>query len=131
MEYILKHTGDKIGIVGSVLCLIHCLIAPFIALTGTALAGHWHGGHGLWNLDYIFVIVNGFAVYYATRQVAVKYVKWLLWFAFTVFSVSLLLESEMEVFHWISYAGSFLLIAGHILNIYTARACKQATCKVS
>jgi len=131
MEYILKHTGDKIGIAGSILCLIHCLIAPFIAISGTALASHWHGGDSVWRLDYIFLIISGAAVYYATRHVADKYLKVFLWLSFFVFSGSLLLESKGEIFHWLSYVGSFMLIAGHFWNIYSSRTCKEGTCKVS
>lgn len=131
MDYILKHTGDKVGIVGSVLCLIHCLAAPFVAITGTALADHWHAGDGVFSLDHLFIIVNGFAVYFATKHVAAKIVKWILWFAFALFATSLLLESKGEIFHWLSYVASFLLIGGHLFNIYTCRASKGSACKVS
>lgn len=127
----MKHTGDKIGIIGSVLCLIHCLVAPLVVISGTALAGHWHGGEGIWRLDFIFLIISGFAVYYTTRQMVAPNIKRFLWLSFFIFSASILLESKSEIFHWLSYIGSIMLIGGHFWNIYSCRTCNSTTCKVS
>jgi hypothetical protein len=58
--------ADYIGILGSVLCIIHCLLMPALAF-GSSYASH-HEHVGMLSLDYFFILINGIAVYYATRN---------------------------------------------------------------
>lgn len=108
--------ADYIGILGSVLCIIHCLLVPALAF-GSSVATH-HTHVGLLSLDYLFIIVNGVAVYYATREHRSLPIRLLLWSALMLFSVSLIFENKHAAFSWLGYAGSGLLIIGHLINLY-------------
>ncbi|GHB58422.1 MerC domain-containing protein [Persicitalea jodogahamensis] len=106
--------ADYVGIVGSVLCLIHCLITPALAIGGS-LSVHDHPAGGL--LNYFFILFNGIAVYFATRDHKIPVLRLFLWSAFVLFSCSLLLETHNPAFHLMGYLGSALLILGHVYNL--------------
>lgn len=112
--------ADYIGITGSVLCIIHCIITPIIAVSSSLLFKD-SLAEGMHLLGYVFILVNGVAVYYATRQGHTAKLNKFLWAAFALFATSILLEEANEVFHYLGYLGSFLLIVGHSLNLYLCR----------
>lgn len=108
--------ADYVGIAGSVLCLVHCLVTPALALGGSLSASaHDHGTGGL--LNYFFILFNGIAVYFATRDHKTPALRIFLWASFALFSGSLLLESHSHAFQFMGYAGSAFLILGHLYNL--------------
>ncbi len=112
--------ADYFGIAGSVLCIIHCIVTPLLAVSSSL----WMKDDliaGLHLMNYLFIAVNGIAVYFATRHAHAPWLNRLLWAAFSIFSVSLLLEESNELFHYTSYVGSALLIIAHGLNLYFCR----------
>jgi MerC mercury resistance protein len=112
-----SHKADYIGITGSVLCLIHCLVTPVLLLTSAVLRqdvllrASWH------SLDYVFIGVNVVAVFFATRHSTNPGIRLSLWGFLGVFAGSLLLEERSAVFAWVGYAASFGLIITHLVNI--------------
>jgi len=122
--------ADYIGILGSVLCIVHCVAMPVLAL-GSSF-GHEHHAHiGFVSLDYFFILVNAVAVYFATRDHKSLFVKVLLWSALLIFAISLIFEEQNIIFQWLGYAGSALLIAGHLINLYICQIASQTKLKVS
>jgi len=112
--------ADYIGITGSILCIIHCIVTPVLTVSSSLLLKDTlHEGMHL--LGYIFILINGAAVYYATRHSHSSRLNRFLWAAFGVFAASIVLEEVNEVFHYTGYLGSFLLIVGHSLNLYICR----------
>jgi hypothetical protein len=109
--------ADYIGIAGSILCILHCLIVPALAFSSTLAHSH-HVNTGLISLDYFFILVNGLAVFYATRDHKSLSLRIFLWGALSLFAVSLIFEHQYQVFTWLGYVGSGLLIIGHLINIY-------------
>ena len=112
----LSRKADYIGITGSVLCIIHCLITPILLVTSSALQ-HSALRIGYLSLDYVFIGVNIIAVYFATRHYAPLSIKRSLWGFLTLFSIALLLEDTAPVFQYIAYAASAGLVITHLLNI--------------
>ncbi len=108
--------ADYVGIAGSALCLVHCLVTPALALGSTFSAPH-QASIGFLGLDFFFILINGAAVYLATREHRIPALRAFLWFSFALFSVSLLLEHQNEAFHLLGYLGSALLIGGHLYNL--------------
>lgn len=120
--------SDWLGMSASGLCAIHCAITPLLfaakpALTST-LGEHAHG-HGWWSfLDYLFLAVSFLAVWYSARHTTHVTLKWVLWAAWGVFAVGLLLEQfEMTFGQWLMYAGSFALVIGHMKNYQHCQNC--------
>lgn len=111
--------ADYIGVAGSVLCLVHCLITPALALGSSLSINHHAAGSGL---NFVFILVNGLAVYFATREHRSPALRLFLWASFALFSVSLLLEHNMAGFRILGYVASGLLIAGHLYNLIYCRA---------
>ncbi|GAB3950421.1 hypothetical protein GCM10028805_28420 [Spirosoma harenae] len=113
---ILSRKADYIGITGSVLCIIHCLITPILLLTSSVLQNSTLRV-GYLSLDYVFIVVNFIAVYFATRHYALPVIKRSLWGFLTLFSVALLLEETAPIFEYIAYMASAGLVVSHLLNI--------------
>lgn len=112
----LSRKADYIGITGSVLCIIHCLITPVLLVTSSALQ-HSTLRIGYLSLDYVFIGVNIIAVYFATRHYAPVFIKRSLWGFLTLFSIALLLEDTDPIFEYLAYAASAGLVITHLLNI--------------
>lgn len=128
-----SHTHNKadyIGILGSVLCIVHCLAMPALAF-GSSF-GHDHHAHvGFLSLDYFFILINAAAVYFATRGHKSLLVKLLLWGALLIFAVSLIFEEQHVAFQWLGYFASALLITGHLINVYLCQFASRLKFKVS
>lgn len=115
--------ADYIGVAGSVLCLVHCLITPALALGSSLSIDHHAAGGGL---DFVFILVNGLAVFFATRDHRSPALRLFLWGSLALFSVSLLLEHNNDGFRILGYVGSGLLILGHLYNLIYCRTSRVA-----
>lgn len=113
---LLSRKADYVGITGSVLCLIHCLLTPVLLMT-TAVMRDEHLRVGFLSLDYVFIGVNIVAVYFATRSDVSLAVKRALWGFLFLFTVAILLEDVDEAFHLLGYAASAGLVVTHLVNI--------------
>ncbi len=113
---LLSRKADYIGITGSVLCIIHCLITPVLLMTTTVLQDE-KLRVGYLSLDYVFIAVNVLAVYSATRHYASPLVKRSLWGFLALFTISLLLEDTSPAFQYLAYAASAGLVMTHLVNI--------------
>ncbi|WP_128548762.1 MerC domain-containing protein [Larkinella soli] len=116
----LDRKADYIGISGSVLCVIHCLITPFLLVSSSFLADD-AVRVGYLSLDYVFIGVNILAVYFATRHFASPAVRVGLWSFLVLFAVAILLEDFSETFEYLGYAASFGLMSMHLINIRNHR----------
>ncbi|MBD2703014.1 MerC domain-containing protein [Spirosoma sp. BT702] len=113
---ILERKADYIGITGSVLCIIHCLITPMLLMT-TSFFQDDQLRIGFLSLDYVFIIVNIIAVYFATRHYAPLGIKRALWGFLILFAFAIVLEDVNEIFEYLGYAASAGLVVTHLLNI--------------
>ena len=113
---ILSRKADYIGITGSVLCIIHCLITPILLLTSSVFQNSTLRV-GYLSLDYVFIGVNIVAVYFATRHYAAPAIKRGLWGFLALFTVALLLEDVAPFFEYLAYAASAGLVITHLINI--------------
>ena len=112
----LSRKADYIGITGSVLCIIHCLVTP-VLLVSSSLLQDSPLRAGYLSLDYVFIGINIVAVYFATRHVVSVPIKRSLWGFLTLFSIALVLEHTIPVFRYVAYAASAGLVISHLVNI--------------
>lgn len=113
---LLSRKADYVGITGSVLCIIHCLVTPVLLMT-TAVLHDEHLRVGYLSLDYAFIGVNIIAVYFATKSASSPAIRKALWGFVALFAVGILLEDAGPAFRLIGYAASAGLIMTHLLNI--------------
>jgi hypothetical protein len=114
-----SHKADYVGITGSVLCLIHCLITPVLLVTSTLLNDELVRTSYL-SLDYVFIAVNIVAVYTATRHAPAN-IRTSLWGFLTLFAVCIVLEDVSPVFEYAAYVASLGLVGSHLHNIWYCR----------
>lgn len=112
--------ADYLGITGSVLCIIHCLITPLLVITSTLLT-HNSLRVGFLSLDYLFILINIGAVWSASRQASTR-IRGALWAFLSLFAIGLLLEDIHEGFEYVAYAASLGLVITHLINIRQCRA---------
>jgi hypothetical protein len=114
--HLLRRKADYIGITGSVLCIIHCLITPLLLMTSTLLTDHTLR-IGYLSLDYVFIGVNAVAVYFATRHHTSPLIKRALWSFLLLFAIAIILEDVSDLFEYAGYAASLGLVITHLVNI--------------
>lgn len=119
MVHLLQKRADLIGITGSVLCIIHCLITPVLIMTSTLLQ-HDTLRLGFLSLDYLFIGVNVVAVWSASRHTSSTIARFL-WLFLGLFATGLLLEEVHQGFEYLAYAASLGLVITHLLNIRYCR----------
>ena len=112
--------SDKIGALASTLCLIHCIITPFIFIVQSSSIAccssttpNWWGV-----IDYIFLVVSFFAIYDATKTTTSKWMKPSLWISWILLALIIINEKAQ----WISlnkhliYIPAITLIVLHFYN---------------
>lgn len=111
----LSRKADYIGITGSILCVLHCLITPVLLMTSAVMQDKTLR-FGYLSLDYIFIGINLAAVYFATHH-AQPIIRKALWGFMSVFAVAILLENQTPAFAYLAYAASAGLVVTHLINI--------------
>jgi hypothetical protein len=117
----MRQKADFLGISGSILCIVHCLVTPFLVMAGT-FSGAEAIKMGFLSLDYAFILVNIFAVYHATKHHSTLRIRASLWGFLVLFTCAILLEEQHQVFEYLGYAASIGLVVSHIVNL---RYCQQ------
>lgn len=116
---LLTQKADYVGITGSVLCIIHCLITPILVMSSTLL-NHDAIRVGFLSLDYLFIGVNMVAVWSASRHTS-RRIALTLWDFLLLFAAGLLLEAAHAWFAYLAYAASLGLVITHLANISYCR----------
>ena len=125
--------ADQIGISGSAICLVHCILTSGIMILSTT-ASHLHCGHhhshelDLWGfIDLSMIFISGIAVYFASKKAHAPILKNLMWFSYLIYAITM--SSKFAGFEpvWltiISYLASFLLIGAHLYNLKHGHSCE-------
>lgn len=117
---------DLIGILASSLCLIHCVITPFLFLSNFLIVSQTSGGKQevllLWKvLEFGFLILSIWAIYRVTRQKKSVWISFAMYTAWIFLALSVLLElSDVHFFEeqpkYIAAAVLIILHLNHILK---------------
>ena len=102
-------SSDWLGMASASLCMIHCLLTPFLVLGASQIAW-WHDITGL------FLVLSAVAVWLSTRQGTHTGIKTLIWVSFALLALCVIGEAYWEPFHEISYLASLGLVIGHLWN---------------
>ena len=132
-QLLIHQKSDILGTAASALCLVHCVVTPFLFATHASFLEDHHG-HPIWwgFLDILFITFSMFAVYWSsktTSKTVVRYAFWLSW----MFLLVVILNEKLKLFPLsedIIYMPSLALIGLHIYNRKYCK-CKNDTCCVS
>ena len=119
--------SDKIGVFTSILCLIHCLAAPFLYLLvgKSSQINTWYG-----SIDIVLITVSFIAIYRSARLSARRYMQ----IGFYTLWILLLTSVLNERVHWIkipdffTYVFSIGLAIWHMLNRRFCLCDKKSCC---
>lgn len=126
MERISLKNPDLLGVVASSLCLIHCVLTPFLFLSSVLIVISPDGNEGeiplIWNaVEIVFLILSFWSVRQATRQNSHP------WIGFGLYMSWLILATTV-LFEWIDvhflgdslkYVAVVVLIILHLYNNFT------------
>lgn len=122
---------DTIGSLASSLCLIHCIITPFIFITQACTMSCCADAPIWWqSFDYIFLIISFFAIYKSTQtsnKLEIKIALWLTWIVFFI----LILNKPMQIFYInnnFTYAAGILLAILHLYNLKYCQCSDKDCC---
>ena len=121
---------DSIGVMASGLCLIHCLATPFLFMAKTCAVSCCASAPIWWVLiDYLFLFVSFFAVYWSTLSTSNRLIKFALWLSWFLLSF-VLINEQMQ---WVAipryaiHLPAFAFVSLHIYNIKYCQ-CKETQC---
>lgn len=128
----LRSTSDSLGILASSLCLVHCLVTPFLFLAqaGSIIS---EGIHPFWwkSLDFIFLGLSFIAVYRTTQTTANKKIKYLFWIFWALLFVIVVNEKLglLPIAEEVMYVVTISLVGLHIYNQKYCMCKNEKCCK--
>ncbi len=122
--------SDVLGILSSSLCLIHCLITPFIFIAQVEMQSYSNGWSFWWTImNFKFIILSFFAVYFSTKNTSKKNIRPFFWVFWGLLSLATINE-EFELYHIpevYTYAPAVALILTHFYSLKYCQ-CKNDAC---
>ncbi len=121
---------DIFGMLVSILCLIHCLITPliFVVQACTSTSSCCDDTPIWWSsIDYIFIMISFFAIYWANKTTTKNWMKYSLWVSW-IFLSFVVLNEKMEWIYLmkeISYIPALVLVG---LHVYNRNYCQKSEC---
>lgn len=118
------NNSDGLGALASTLCLIHCLITPFIFVVQSCAASCCASAPGWWLFfDYFFLAISFYAIFKSTKTTQSNFMKYLLWsFWFLLFC--LIVNESIQVLIINKNVLYFNAIALSSLHIYNLKYCQ-------
>jgi hypothetical protein len=108
--------SDYIGIASASLCVVHCVITPFLILFFTNTVW-WE------KFSYFFLLLSFISAFQATEHSKNRKILSLIWCSFALLAIGIIFEDDFPKLEIISYLASLCLIIGHILNIRYCKKC--------
>ena len=120
----LTNNSDFFGFLTCSLCLVHCISTPLILLSLSSLNTKLSMSYSWWsNLDYVFLLISFFMVYFSTQITTVKRMKYFFWLSW--FSLLLIIINEKTELYGFSEYVNYLTITGlSLLHLFNLKYCK-------
>lgn len=118
------NNSDGLGALASTLCLIHCLITPFIFVVQSCAASCCASAPAWWLFfDYFFLTISFFSIRRSTQTSQSETIKYALRTCW-VLLLSLILNESIEIFLISKNILYFIAILLASLHIYNLRYCQ-------
>ena len=130
MKLIIRNS-DRIGVVSSTLCMMHCFATPFLFLSQTSLIFMRVDLTISWYMiNFIFLIVSFIAIYYSVKNSSNKFIKIFLYIFWTILTGLIINETVefLSIPETPTYLSAFSLICLHIYNLNFCRCDNDECC---
>jgi len=117
---LIRSKSDLVGSAASVLCAVHCAVTPLLFVAQScSVAACCDSGPTWWSsIDYVFIAITFFAVYYSAKRTSKAWMKYSLFGSWVLLSL-LVVNEKVSLFPiadlW-KYLSALLLIALHLFN---------------
>ena len=121
---------DISGAIASSLCVVHCLLTPFLFLSNGLLYTWFDKTPFLWsNLDFIFIFISFVAIHRSTQSTSKVFMKYALWISWVCLFFFLLNEKILllGIPGYLTYIAATSLSSLHIYNLKFCQ-CKSGNC---
>jgi hypothetical protein len=111
---------DKVGIIASTLCMIHCIATPFLFLAKSCSASCCEASPKWWSsLDFLFLLISFFAIYQSSKNSTKNWIKYAMWTSWALLLAALLNEKihPFTLFEYAIYFPALMLVVLHIYNL--------------
>ena len=128
----MKISADNIGMASTSLCLVHCILTPFIFIAQACAASCCAESPVWWRaIDFLFLVISFTAVYFAAKNSSKRWVKIALYLLFAFLSFFIINEhaGSLQLNRIFLYTPAFLLFALHLYNKKYCQ-CKDECCTV-
>ena len=116
--------ADNIGVLASSLCLIHCIVTPFIFIAQSCTASCCETSPLWWQwIDYGFLGISFFAVYRSTQTTSKNFMKPALWISWSILFISIINE-RLNFFMAPEMFMNVAAINLVILHLYNLKYCQ-------
>ncbi|MDO5974064.1 MerC domain-containing protein [Flavivirga jejuensis] len=115
---------DNIGAIASTLCLIHCIVTPFIFIVQSCSITCCSATPTWWKfIDYFFLIISFFAIYRSTQTTSKKWIKPSLWLSWSLLFF-IIINEKTAWYPLHEYFIYFPALALIILHLYNKKYCQ-------
>lgn len=112
-------SADNIGMASSSLCLVHCMITPFVFIAQACTLSCCAESPSWWKaIDFLFLAISFIAVFFAAKSTSKQWVKIAFYILFVLLSFFILNEhiGNLQLTRLLLYIPAFLLFALHLYN---------------
>ena len=123
MKLIIRNS-DRIGVVSSGLCMLHCFATPFLFLSQSSLIFISVDFTLTWFiLNYVFLFTSFIAIYHSVKNSTNRFIRIFLYLFWVVLS-GLIINESLEIFSIPEAATYFSASSLICLHIYNLRYCR-------
>jgi len=126
----MKINADNMGMASTSLCLVHCLLTPFVFIAQACAVGCCAESPVWWRaVDFLFLVISFAAVYFAAKSSSKRWVKVAFYVLFAMLFLFIVNEhaGSLQLHRIFLYTPAFLLFALHLYNKKNCR-CENECC---
>ena len=125
--------SNTIGVLSSLLCMIHCIATPFLFLAAaTTCSQSCCSSAPIWYqwFDYFFIFISFFAVFHSTKSTTIwiKYALWTSWITLVLVILNANIFKFLDLSNNIKFIPSFSLIGFHLYNLFFCKNTDDKCC---
>lgn len=122
---------DKIGMLAGALCMVHCILTPFLFIAKACSSVCCADAPLWWQLvDYAFLIISLIAIYFISKKSKISWVKVTFWISWFLLLLTLLNHTFMivSVPKYLMYIPASAIIILHFYNLKFCKCSEDSCC---